>query len=76
MKGVAMSAGRHWLKEFYVGFLLLLLSFLYLSHLNRELRQAELRDEVNRIQSSADALASAKVNRAPASLSLTVLRLL
>lgn len=36
MKGVAMSAGRKMLKELYVGFLLLLLSFLYLSHLTRE----------------------------------------
>jgi hypothetical protein len=35
MKGVAMSAGRGMLKEFYVGFLLLLLSFLYLSHLTK-----------------------------------------
>jgi len=35
MKGVAMSAGRGMLKEFYVGFLLLLLPFLYLSHLTR-----------------------------------------
>ncbi len=42
MKGVAMSAGRHWIKEFYVGFLLLLLSFLYLSHLSAEFRSAEL----------------------------------
>lgn len=33
-KGVAMSTGRMVLKEFYVGFLLLLLTFLYLSHLN------------------------------------------
>ena len=30
-----MSAGRGLLKEFYVGFLLLLLSFLYLSHLTQ-----------------------------------------
>lgn len=30
-----MSTGRGLLKEFYVGFLLLLLSFLYLSHLTR-----------------------------------------
>ena len=31
-----MSTGRMLLKELYVGFLLLLLTFLYLSHLNRE----------------------------------------
>lgn len=38
MKGVAMSTGRQLLKEIYVGFLLLLLSFLYLSHLSSEAR--------------------------------------
>jgi len=31
-----MSAGRIWLKELYVGFLLFLLAFLYLSHLNTQ----------------------------------------
>jgi len=50
MKGVAMSAGRHWIKEFYVGFLLLVLSFLYLSHLTAEYRQAELEDELLRLR--------------------------
>lgn len=37
-----MSAGRSWIREFYVGFLLLALTFLYLSHLNAELREANL----------------------------------
>ena len=32
-----MSAGRRWIKELYVGFLLLALSFLYLSHLTHDL---------------------------------------
>ena len=42
-----MSAGRSWFKEFYVGFLLLMLTFLYLSHLNL--------DQVNtRIENKAD----------------------
>lgn len=31
-----MSTGRNWKKEIYVGFLLFLLSFLYLSHLSQE----------------------------------------
>ena len=37
-----MSAGRSWIREFYVGFLLLALTFLYLSHLNAELRDSDL----------------------------------
>jgi len=36
-----MSAGRSWIKELYVGFLLLALTFLYLSHLTGELRVGE-----------------------------------
>lgn len=36
-----MSTGRMVLKELYVGFLLLLLTFLYLSHLNQEVATAE-----------------------------------
>jgi hypothetical protein len=44
-KGVAMSAGRSWIREFYVGFLLLALTFLYLSHLNTELSEANLLNE-------------------------------
>lgn len=47
---MAMSAGRHWIKELYVGFLLLLLSFLYLSHLNDEYRRAEREDALLRMQ--------------------------
>ncbi|HEY8280759.1 MAG TPA: hypothetical protein VIH99_14105 [Bdellovibrionota bacterium] len=39
-----MSAGRHWNQELYVGFLLLALSFLYLSHLSREVLRAEAED--------------------------------
>ena len=39
-----MSAGRKLFKEFYVGFLLLMLSFLYLSHLN-ELNSLEVQSE-------------------------------
>jgi hypothetical protein len=35
-----MSTGRKWQKEIYVGFLLFLLSFLYLSHLSQQLRPA------------------------------------
>jgi hypothetical protein len=37
-----MSTGRIVLKELYVGFLLLLLTFLYLSHLNQKVASAEL----------------------------------
>lgn len=33
-----MSTGRKWQKEIYVGFLLFLLSFLYLSHLTAQLQ--------------------------------------
>jgi hypothetical protein len=36
-----MSAGRKLVKEIYVGFLLFLLAFLYLSHLNREPTEAK-----------------------------------
>jgi hypothetical protein len=50
MKGVAMSTGRNWIKEYYVGFLLLALSFLYLSHLTAEYRRVDLEDEVHRLQ--------------------------
>ena len=42
-----MSAGRSWLKEFYVGFLLLVLTFLYLSHLNLDEVNAKLREKAN-----------------------------
>ncbi|MGZ3700949.1 MAG: hypothetical protein ACXWSD_04160, partial [Bdellovibrionota bacterium] len=55
MKGVAMSAGRQWIKELYVGFLLLALSFLYLSHLNTEYRKAALSDEMMRLRHNAAA---------------------
>jgi hypothetical protein len=61
MKGVAMSAGRNWIKEYYVGFLLLALSFLYLSHLTAEYRRAELEDELHRLQKAGLAV-SAKVS--------------
>lgn len=37
-----MSTGRMVLKELYVGFLLLLLTFLYLSHLNQEVAAADI----------------------------------
>lgn len=37
-----MSTGRIEWKELYVGFLLFLLTFLYLSHLNREIAAVEL----------------------------------
>jgi hypothetical protein len=40
-----MSAGRSWLKEFYVGFLLLVLTFLYLSHLNLDEVNAKLENK-------------------------------
>jgi hypothetical protein len=59
MKGVAMSAGRHWAKEIYVGFLLLILSFLYLSHLTTEFRKAELNDELKRMKASTRPFAAA-----------------
>jgi hypothetical protein len=39
MKGVAMSTGREMWKEFYVGFLFFLLSFLYLSHFTATAQQ-------------------------------------
>jgi hypothetical protein len=58
MKGVAMSAGRHWIKELYVGFLLLILSFLYLSHLSTELRTRELGDAVHKVKHGAHAVAT------------------
>jgi len=61
MKGVAMSAGRHWIKELYVGFLLLLLSFLYLSHLNAEYQRADLQDQLMRIQRNQPPMAAAKI---------------
>jgi hypothetical protein len=38
---VAMSTGRKWKKEIYVGFLLFLLSFLYLSHLTQQFQPAQ-----------------------------------
>ena len=47
MKGVAMSAGRRWREEIYVGFLLFLLSFLYLSHLTSEFRSVDFKTPVN-----------------------------
>ena len=63
MKGVAMSAGRPWIKEIYVGFLLLLLSFLYLSHLNDEYKRAEIQDEIARFQQGPNGLASVETTR-------------
>jgi hypothetical protein len=42
---VAMSTGRMVLKELYVGFLLLLLTFLYLSHLNQKVASTEFLKE-------------------------------
>lgn len=42
-----MSAGRSWIKELYVGFLLLALSFLYLSHLKAEFQNADLQQRVD-----------------------------
>jgi hypothetical protein len=63
MKGVAMSAGRHWVKELYVGFLLLLLSFLYLSHLNTEYRRAEIQDEMTRIEHQQAPVAAARIKK-------------
>ncbi len=56
-----MSAGRHWMKELYVGFLLLLLSFLYLSHLNAEYQRAEIQDEVTRMERGTAGMAAAQV---------------
>ena len=50
-----MSAGRSWLKEFYVGFLLLVLTFLYLSHLNLEEVNAKMESKAlheNRVEQS------------------------
>ena len=40
-----MSTGRKLGKEIYVGFLLFLLTFLYLSHLNREPVEATFEQE-------------------------------
>ncbi len=59
MKGVAMSAGREQAKELYVGFLLLLLSFLYLSHLTAELRQAVFTEEASHAKRPAHTMARA-----------------
>ena len=53
-KGVAMSAGRSWIKEFYVGFLLLVLTFLYLSHLNLEEVNARMEDKAKAETSEAE----------------------
>lgn len=64
MKGVAMSAGRKWIRELYVGFLLLALSFLYLSRLNRELEKAELDAAINQLKHSASTMASLEGVRA------------
>ncbi len=48
-----MSAGRSWIKEFYVGFLLLVLTFLYLSHLNLEEVNARMEDKAKAETSKA-----------------------
>jgi len=53
-----MSAGRSWLKEFYVGFLLLMLTFLYLSHLNLE--EVNARMETKARAESPEALVPAE----------------
>ncbi len=53
-----MSAGRSWLKEFYVGFLLLVLTFLYLSHLNLE--EVNARMETKARAESSEALVPAE----------------
>ena len=64
-KALAMSAGRKWWKELYVGFLLFLLSFLYLSQLITEIRAGHPAgrlslDEPAALVSSADAAMDAE----------------
>ncbi len=54
-----MSAGRHWIRELYVGFLLLILSFLYLSHLTDEIHRAEVKKAVNSVKRNGLPVASA-----------------
>jgi hypothetical protein len=60
-KGVAMSAGRNWIKEYYFGFLLLALSFLYLSHLAAEYRRTELEHEFMRLRHAGIAASNIQV---------------
>ena len=67
-----MSAGRQWIKELYVGFLLLALSFLYLSHLNTEYRRAERNDEIARLNHSAAPMAEAMILQEPVHAKLRI----
>ena len=64
-----MSAGRQWIKEIYVGFLLLILSFLYLSHLTAEFRRQELEDEISRLNREGSSIATAVPKERASSIS-------